>query len=82
MKHTSGPWRVVNGNQIRSGNATIARVWMMRDGEGSANARLIAAAPEMHELLCDFVEKLGMYDGINPQSAVELARELLATIDC
>jgi hypothetical protein len=46
-KHTPGPWHVANGVQIRGQRDQIARVWMMRNGEGSANARLIAAAPEM-----------------------------------
>jgi hypothetical protein len=44
MKHTKGPWRIVNGVQICSGDEQIAKVWMMRDGEGKANARLIAEA--------------------------------------
>ena len=46
-KHTPGPWHVANGVQIRSSRDQIAKVWMMRDGEGNANARLIAAAPEL-----------------------------------
>jgi hypothetical protein len=50
-KHTPGPWRVANGTQIRSQRDQIAKVWMMRDGEGNSNARLIAAAPEMLEAL-------------------------------
>ena len=50
-KHTPGPWRVANGVQIRSARDQIAKVWMMRNGEGNANARLIAAAPELLEAL-------------------------------
>jgi hypothetical protein len=50
-KHTHGPWHVVNGNQIRGEKDQIAKVWMMRGGEGSANARLIAAAPDMVEVI-------------------------------
>lgn len=46
-KHTPGPWRVVNGVQIRSERDQIAKVWMMRNGEGNTNARLIAAAPDL-----------------------------------
>lgn len=51
IKHTSGPWRVVNGIQIRSERDQIAKVWMMRGGEGKANAELLAAAPEMYKAL-------------------------------
>ena len=52
-KHTPAPWHVSNGVQIRSTRHQIAKVWMMRDGEGNANALLIAAAPE---LLADLEE--------------------------
>ena len=49
--HTPGPWHVANGVQIRGEREQIAKVWMMRGGEGNANARLIAAAPELLEAL-------------------------------
>lgn len=52
-KHTPGPWQVANGIQIRSERDQIAKVWMMRSGEGTANARLIAAAPDLLEALAD-----------------------------
>ena len=48
--HTPGPWHVANGVQIRSARDQIAKVWMMRNGEGLENARLIAKAPELHAL--------------------------------
>lgn len=51
FKGTPGPWHVANGCQIRSAKDQIAKAWMMRDGEGQANARLIAAAPELLEAL-------------------------------
>ena len=54
-KHTPGPWLFVAGNQIRSAAHQIARIWMMRNGEGLANARLIAAAPELLEALSGVV---------------------------
>ena len=55
-KHTAGPWRVANGVQIRSQRDQIAKVWMMRSGEGNANARLIAASPDLLEALQAFVK--------------------------
>lgn len=55
-KFTPGPWQFVNGRQIRSAKDQIAQVWMMRNGEGVANARLIAAAPELYEALRVFIE--------------------------
>lgn len=51
IKPTPGPWHVANGVQIRGEREQIAKVWMMRGGEGNANARLIAAAPELLEAL-------------------------------
>jgi hypothetical protein len=48
---TPGPWHVANSVQIRSERDQIAKVWMMRNGEGNANASLIAAAPELYEAL-------------------------------
>ena len=50
-KYTKGPWHIANGVQIRSNRDQIAKIWMMRDGEGRENARLIAAAPTMHEYI-------------------------------
>lgn len=56
--HTPGPWHLVNGTQIRSAKHQIAKVWMMRGSEGVANARLIAAAPELLEALQDLKREL------------------------
>jgi hypothetical protein len=50
-KHTPGPWHTAGeqGVQIRSAKDQIAKVWTMRGNEWKANARLIAAAPELLE---------------------------------
>ena len=57
-KHTLGPWRTAGeqGVQIRSERDQIAKVWTMRGNEWKANARLIAAAPELLEALQEMVE--------------------------
>jgi hypothetical protein len=54
-QHTPGPWHTAGeqGVQIRSEKHQIAKVWAMRGNEWKANARLIAAAPEMLEALKD-----------------------------
>lgn len=59
VKHTPGPWHLVNGTQIRSAKHQIAKVWMMRGREGTANARLIAAAPELLDLVEEAMSMLG-----------------------
>lgn len=58
-QHTPGPWKVVATNSsrfsLRAGQDSIGDVWRMigspvlmdRAHEGDANARLIAAAPEL-----------------------------------
>ena len=50
-KHTPGPWQFVNGRQIRSEKHQIGQAWMMRNGEGVVNGRLMASAPELLEAL-------------------------------
>lgn len=54
-KFTPGPWRFLNGKNIVGPKNQIAKVWMFNDGEGTANARLIASAPDMYEALSDLV---------------------------
>jgi hypothetical protein len=56
-KHTPGPWHTAGdqGVQIRSQRDQIAKVWTMRGNEWKANARLIAAAPELLEALKDMI---------------------------
>lgn len=60
LKHTPGPWEHQHCHTaIVTGNQTLARVY---HGEGrsfnesKANARLIAAAPELLEALIEMVE--------------------------
>lgn len=59
-KHTPGPWQF-NGPEIyapnfrgvRKHHYDVARVLHVMDDEGEANARLIAAAPDMLQMLRD-----------------------------
>lgn len=45
-KHTPGPWLRM-GRSIGDGAGEIATVWERLDGRAIANARLMAAAPEL-----------------------------------
>ncbi len=46
-KHTKGEWKVV-GKWIKSGNKIIATLWAKKNPkQEQANARLIAAAPDL-----------------------------------
>ena len=78
MSHTPGPW-VIETDEDAPGEVYIsaraanpewwqfARVWVAVEGEpepdGEANARLIAAAPEMYEAPKIAVEYIGKIDG-------------------
>ena len=89
MTHTKGPWRV-NGRRIESGPivagdggavATLHRD--LSDGHIEANARLIALAPEMADLLDLLVKADGeriARDGGTPLPGIYTARYLLARL--
>lgn len=56
-EHTPGPWEAVTYDGafdqplIKSGHGTIGRLHGMEDRQHEANAKLIAAAPELLEAL-------------------------------
>lgn len=60
-KHTPGPWSVDDASNVRAGEAMIAQTYRNNIGmsvrEELANARLIAAAPELLEVLEDAVKR-------------------------
>lgn len=62
MKHTPGPWRT-NGCYISSNYGEVGHAyWVssMPDGMSEANARLIAAAPELLEALQAIIDGPGL----------------------
>lgn len=64
--HTPGPWYVKSPQgqaQVWAGNMGVCNCWD-RDDESLANARLIAAAPEMLEALENLVELILIYSQI------------------
>jgi hypothetical protein len=81
---TPGPW--INDNGLVTGRCTEfagapsfdifdAANWPGHEDEGQANARLIAAAPEMLEMLKNIAA--GRYDGA-PDTARMRARSIVA----
>ena len=66
-QHTPGPWHTAGdqGVQIRSEKHQIAKVWTMRGNEWKANARLIAAAPDLLEALRELVSQVQGYQDCN-----------------
>jgi hypothetical protein len=75
-KHTPGPWGLGDGDEVYSvpGYKSVAMVCL--HSEGKANARLIAAAPE---LLAAADEAFAFLGGVN--GAVEVRASLLAALN-
>lgn len=89
MEHTPGPWTVTNGNDICGadypGRGLVARVNVHRGEDDAANARLIAAAPDMLEALQAIADGHVMYGKVETYSHAdvvlayqELARKAIA----
>jgi hypothetical protein len=94
-KHTKGPWHVGTGNgegsvfadtgrtRLEQGGTTlysicsVTRGW--NDGEDAANARLIAAAPDMLAMLHEVLALLNNPDA-DGTDANRVEREILAVI--
>src|SRR5215813_7422945 len=89
-KHTPGPWAVYrhdgsNRLDIMAADGDGEGGWIAHDisspgTEREANARLIAAAPEMLEALREVTKQLAWYAGHKPE-LTERARALLARVD-
>lgn len=89
MKHTEGPWHVWSEQYPRVGpthNCTVAGVFACPSGDQQANARLIAAAPEMLEALKSAMQCLEDFVGDGPtyrmvKAAIVKAEGKLAVCD-
>ena len=81
-KHTPGPWHVDTEDQdadIHSGFGMAAKTMghgHAQDGEGTANARLIAAAPELLDALNEQDRFLGVLSGTVPLSEKDTHRRI------
>ena len=81
--HTPGPWHD-SGNpeyEIYKGNNPIASVIPSFTAEDEANARLIAAAPEMFEVLSELLDTLEMSKGYGFDEEYEKLRKVLAKVE-
>lgn len=83
QKHTPGPWVRTNENGIRhaDGKTLIAQTFWPSQEVNKANARLIAAAPELLEGLKQAVEELSDYAPTPLNGLSALIRKLDAVID-
>lgn len=82
--HTPGPWHD-SGNpeyEIYKGNNPIASVIPSFTAEDEANARLIAAAPEMYETMKSILAVVNDPGPIFPGTAIgDKVREVLAKVE-
>ena len=83
-KHTAGPWHS-DGERVVTKTGRVRKVADVYPPERAANARLIAAAPEMLEMLRRFVAiERGMTSanaGTRTTERLATAEALLARID-
>ena len=94
--HTPGPWHAfeqcsysatkglfeIDANHPSGNRQTIAVTPFAGDGhELWANARLIAAAPEMFEVLSELLDTLEMSKGYGFDEEYEKVREVLAKVE-
>ena len=77
QKHTPGPWSI-NGNKIDGNGYHIVSVNSHRTSEGEANARLIAAAPELLEALILICDRDWAYAGMEEMKIIISARSSIA----
>ena len=55
-EHTSGPWRVSSRLQVKSKERPVANIITGYIPEAEANARFIAAAPDMEKALEMYIQ--------------------------
>jgi len=79
MKHTKEPWELSDDGFIYSGYVRIAdpHCSQLDINEREANAKLIAAAPELLEALQDLVEDVLSYSGGSDEFTREDAEDLV-----
>lgn len=94
MKHTPGPWEIVEDNgwlTIRPHNDKTGLVagniggtyaiGLQGHEENKANARLLASAPELLEALqtiADIKRSDGLYDHYDAKGAIKIAEQAIA----
>ena len=72
MSVTQGPWRVIRGTSVVTPSIApvgkgpqVAMTMFPGEYDCDANARLIAAAPELRDALSDLLEKAEMANGVH-----------------
>ena len=77
-KHTQGPWRLYGYDVGTAQDETLAVVCAMDGDTDEANARLIAAAPDLLAALEDIVQASDANDGNSLMHAIQAAQTIIA----
>ena len=83
MSHTPGPWKVQEFSTQTYMISTFQNGLIAQHVPGEANARLIAAAPELYEALKDLFEAVVIPEDISIEAGVKAriqARDILAKV--
>ena len=95
-KHTQGPWAVVGGGTIKSGDLSIGEAYIYDENDYDynpksddvrkklpwmANARLMAAAPELLEALKELYNASLVMEQPRFYKALSEAKKLIAKIE-
>jgi hypothetical protein len=85
-KATPGPWRVgrmaaFDGTIFDAKDEQIAQCHSPTEGRRSANARLIAAAPDLYAALHELLAQLCLHGSINTESASDLMEAGFSALD-
>lgn len=85
---TPGPWEKATigiGTNLKQvvwlGEKTGRRIQVISTGRDEANARLIAAAPAMYDVLSELLDTLEMSKGYGFDEEYEKLREVLAKVE-
>ncbi len=90
MKHTSGPWKIKDG-ELYAGGAVLATIFGAEDedslwGEGQktdeearANARLIAASVDLFDACVEFVRKVECGEARSKRSYAQMKAAIAKT---
>ena len=82
MKHTPGPWRLDEGQSSRvyliDGKDGAVGELVFAETRNPADARLIAAAPELLEALQELMDDDAPWDGMRWADACDKARAAIA----
>lgn len=86
VKFTPSVWRVGDDGDIVSpcvdGSVSLVAKVNGQSDEDRGNARLIAHAPEMYELLCEVSDELGeaVHQGVITEGIYKVIRKVLALV--